>query len=188
MKFKKVIFLALSFVFLCILITIVKANPIFFPTPNDIPKIINNIVLFFLLFFPATIVVEFIAFYLAFEKYIAMNKFDERDLLKIILIINSLTFPLAQIFGIFLRLIWLRFSTFYYTLFFDNFSYFGSILLIEIVVISLESILFIDKINDIFIKKDLNFRLSNIKTIGAVCIANTISMFLGLLLPLGLVF
>ncbi|UCC19673.1 MAG: hypothetical protein JSV62_16500, partial [Promethearchaeota archaeon] len=88
MKFKKVIFLALSFVFLCLLIPIVKANPIFFPTPNDIPKIINNIVLFFLLFFTATIVVEFIAFYLAFEKYIAMNKFDERDLLKIILIIN----------------------------------------------------------------------------------------------------
>ncbi|MFX1567073.1 MAG: hypothetical protein ACFFCV_01750 [Promethearchaeota archaeon] len=86
---------------------------------------------------------------------------SRKNLSKKILYINSLTFPIVQIFGILFATL---FST--YLLLF--------ILLNEIIAILLESILLPDMINKI------NYsQVSNIKIIITTIIANLVSMIIG---------
>jgi len=116
---------------------------------------------YILFFFPATVFVEFIVYYITLAKERAKEEFNEKNLLKQITLIHLLTFPLSLILGISFAILFLP-------------HLFIIILLIEMMVISLESLLLPE-----MIFKETNSQLSNFKFIGAVCIANIVSMLVG---------
>jgi len=163
MKFKHSIFLFLCLLLSCLSIPVVKANPV----PME-PLIRSDLLVPYLLFFfPATVFMEFFVYYIALAKEIDSEKINRKNLFEIILFINSLTFPLALIFEFLFVLLKIT-------------NLFVFILLIEMIVISLESIIF-----RVMIDNQSNPLIPNSKIIGFVCIANILSMLIGFL-PVGL--
>ena len=166
MKIKNSILLFIYFISFWLSIPGVKANPVPMVPINDIFIILPLM----LLFFPVALVVEFIVFYIALKKDLAMEKFNLRDLSKAIVLMNLLTFPLAQVFRAFFIII----LSFFYSLIYG-------VLLIELIVILLESIFLAEMLNKAMEEMSPDSWLSNYKIIGAVCVANIISMLAGFL-------
>ncbi len=160
MKFSSHISLILYIFLICLLIPAVKANPVPAKPLSDIFTFLFFLPYMFLAFL-ITLGLELVVFYVAFLGDLEGKNMSRTNLSRKILYINSLTFPLVQIFGIlFARL----FST--YLLLF--------ILLNELIVILLESLLLPDMI------KKINYsQVPNNKIILTTIIANLVSMVIG---------
>lgn len=160
MKFNCRISLILFIFLICLLFPEVKANPVPAEPLSDIFTFLLLLPYIFLSFI-ITLGLELVVFYIAFLEDLEGKNMSRKNLSKKILYINSLTFPIVQIFGILFATL---FST--YLLLF--------ILLNEIIAILLESILLPDMINKI------NYsQVSNIKIIITTIIANLVSMIIG---------
>ena len=109
------------------------------------------------LFYLITVAIEFVIYYTALDKF----RFEARDILRPIAFANLITNPIAQIFSILFMVL------------FPNYLFYF-ILIIEVIVIIIESLLLFD----IFTRK---VELSKKRFRYIVFIANLFSMLIGIL-------
>jgi len=107
------------------------------------------------LFYLLTVAIEFVVYYIVLKR----RKFDTKDLFETIAFINLLTSPLA---------VFLNVS-------FPNYLFYF------IILILLESIFLVDKINKTLDEESLATLLSKVKLVSIVCVANMVSMLVGII-------
>ncbi|UCC19674.1 MAG: hypothetical protein JSV62_16505 [Promethearchaeota archaeon] len=158
MRFKNLTIYLILIISVCFFIPNVKANIVLLG-PRDYGGLLLPLIpLLYLL----TLAIEFPIIYMTLEE----RRFKVRDIFKIIAIINLLTNPIAQIFGVLFMYIA------------PNFLYYF-IILIEVLAILLEGLLLIDYINRNLDEEYFKTVQSKIKLIFGLVIANIISMLLG---------
>lgn len=158
MKFKNYSIYFIFIILISFIIPIARANIILLG-PSDYALFFLPLIPFLYL---VTVIIEFVIFYLAFEK----RRYDTKTLFKTIAFINLLTNPIAQIFGVFFMIL------------FPNYLYYF-IILIEVLVILLEFIFIIDFVHANLDETYLKTSLSKLKLLSIICVANVISMLIG---------
>lgn len=160
MKIPRKILILINLTLLFLLeISMVKANPVVVPLYVDIFYMTFILIMVFII----NTIIEYSINYISFKNYVLHN----RELYKIIVMVNLVTFPLTQVFA---YIISLYFMTFF-------FSY---IIFIEFLVIIAEWSLLKIELSRLVNKFSFKFPIKSLKIFHVALLSNVTSFLIGL--------